>query len=291
MINRFFTPPSSNENSQGKDFSDFVKKTHAEKISTCISKIQNKLINIDDVIDGSGLSLIHYVAAFGDVKSLEWLIDNGANIDLKIGSDERLESMSALHFAVQKNNIEVLKFLLEKTNTPINVSTSDGTTPLLIAAHDQNEPLINLLIQHGENVNCTFKKYGKSYTLLETLFIEGGPLKSIEILLHLDATITHEAMQSAVRSSHLEGIKLLLQYGAIFTQDLLELATDYKNEKFERVEKSKMELDRQRDKMSEDEFIVASMDVDFDIRRLNERKEIEVLIESALSSANKLRPF
>jgi ankyrin repeat protein len=57
---------------------------------------------------------------------------------------------------LKNNNIEIVKYLLEETDTPVDVSTSNGTTALLIAVDDCSESLIHLLRHHGANCNASY---------------------------------------------------------------------------------------------------------------------------------------
>lgn len=295
MNNRLFAQSQSQHESLG----EMLKRQDKEFINKCISEIRDRLIGVDDVINDDGDSLVHFVASFGNTESLDWLIKNGANIHLKIGTKYNRDGYCALYLAALKNNIEVVKFLLEQTDSSVDESTRDGATAFLMAVHDHNEPLIDLLYKHGADVNASYTRSGGvSYTFLE-FFLSGGfendllkdNLKSAEMLLKLNATITQNAIKFVIRSSSIKGVKLLIHHGACFTQNLLEFATRHKDEMSESLEKKKQDLNLNQDKLSVEKRCRATKDIEMIVRTLNKRAEIETLIESALSCNIKLRSF
>lgn len=82
--------------------------------------------------------------------STKYLIDNGANINNQTGY-----GMSAIHWAVNKQNIKVIKVLVE-SNCDINHIDINQLTPLLYAAkkYNINENIILYLIDNGADVDA-----------------------------------------------------------------------------------------------------------------------------------------
>lgn len=85
-----------------------------------------------------------------------FLIDHGANTNL---ADD--DNWSPLHHAVEKQNAECVKLLLEREaatiNTPTKVQSNaliGGWTPLHIASFGGNPELAKLLLDHGADVNA-----------------------------------------------------------------------------------------------------------------------------------------
>lgn len=200
-----------------------------------------------------------------------------------IGKNNELEGYSALHCAAQKNNISVLKFLLENSEIFVDCTTQNGTTPLLIALDDRNEAIVDLLVKHGANVNASYTRLGGiCYTFLE-FYLSGGfsnslpkdNLKSAELLLTLNATITNRSIEGVIIDKDLDGIMLLKKYGATFTNNCLTLAKSKEEEVLRRIEK----LLEQLVKLNNDR---CTLDLNYLTRLHNECKNIRMIIESSL---------
>ncbi|XP_059151289.1 putative ankyrin repeat protein RF_0381 [Physella acuta] len=75
------------------------------------------------------------------------LIDGGANVHHK-----NKEGMTALHYAVRKNNMEVVKLLLHY-GIEVNIISQRRETPLFIAVTNKNFEMAELLVTSGADVN------------------------------------------------------------------------------------------------------------------------------------------
>lgn len=271
----------------GQNFKQRHEELQKELIDKFMLKIQNGLIGIDDAINRDGNSLLLFVASSNDIASLKWLVENGASIHIK----NNHSGYSALHIATQSNQLEIVQFLLEKTDVPVDIPAHDGATPLLLAIIKHDERLIDLFIKKGANVDSVTQYSRTDYTLLE-YFVCGvcsnnphsDNLKSMEILLGLNVTITSRAIEAVIRQADLESLKLLIKYGASFTKDLLNLATVTKDYKKVSVEARRNQLDSERDLMSVEEINDAIFDLNGYEERLQVSHEIEALIRAGLKS-------
>ncbi len=59
---------------------------------------------------------------------------------------------TALHFAIIKKNVEIIRQLL-RCNANVNLQNSSGDTPLHLAARQNNSDLVRQLLNHNANVN------------------------------------------------------------------------------------------------------------------------------------------
>jgi len=81
----------------------------------------------------------------GDLKQVESLLKAGANLFARgFALDE-----TALHFAVESGNVDLVRFLLEK-GIDVNAKQSFGETPLHYAASHGHANVAKLLVEKKE---------------------------------------------------------------------------------------------------------------------------------------------
>ena len=78
----------------------------------------------------------------GQRKAVEWLLDRGARINRE-GNE-----WSALHYAVFAGHEEVAKFLTQK-GANVNAKSTNGSTVLMMAAHEGREKIAAMLLEAG----------------------------------------------------------------------------------------------------------------------------------------------
>lgn len=83
-------------------------------------------------------------------KAVEWLIENGANIELKNNNGK-----SAINIAIEKNSLPVVKGLLELDKIDVNQRDIDGRSLLQNVVVWGNHKMAKLLIQKGADINNT----------------------------------------------------------------------------------------------------------------------------------------
>ena len=93
---------------------------------------------------GDGRTALHQAAAVGNLKVMQMLISNKAQINAKNASGE-----TPLHFAARFNHLDAVKYLIA-SGAAINEKTRyTQTTPLMAAAEMGNETVIRLLMLSG----------------------------------------------------------------------------------------------------------------------------------------------
>lgn len=111
----------------------------------------------------------------------------------------------SLHFAIEHNSLPIAEYLLRKKlvdiechfNNPNNIMTH-GLTPLLYAAHQNNLPMVELLLKHNANPNASIS------TNLDTN----------ETAIRVSEKEGYSALFFAVLHGNVEMVTLLLKNGA-----------------------------------------------------------------------------
>lgn len=92
-------------------------------------------------------------------KKIKWLISNGANVNK---NDNASDFFPPISTAVQKNDYEMVRFLLEECDANPNVGSrypykkesigiqNEGNTPLMVASHDNHPEIVELLCMHKD---------------------------------------------------------------------------------------------------------------------------------------------
>ncbi|NXP61177.1 NFKB1 factor, partial [Chloropsis cyanopogon] len=97
--------------------------------------------------NGEGLSAIHMVVMANSMSCLKQLIAAGVNVN----AQEQKSGRTALHLAVEQENIPLAGCLLLEGDADVDSTTYDGTTPLHIAAGRGSTKLAAVLKAAGAN--------------------------------------------------------------------------------------------------------------------------------------------
>uniref|UniRef100_Q04861-2 Isoform 2 of Nuclear factor NF-kappa-B p105 subunit n=1 Tax=Gallus gallus TaxID=9031 RepID=Q04861-2 len=100
-----------------------------DKILSLLLKHQ-KASSMIDLSNGEGLSAIHMVVTANSLSCLKLLIAAGVDVN----AQEQKSGRTALHLAVEQENVPLAGCLLLEGDADVDSTTYDGTTPLHIAA-------------------------------------------------------------------------------------------------------------------------------------------------------------
>lgn len=103
--------------------------------------------NIDINIQGNnGWTYLHYSVAQGEYEITNYLLENGANPDIKNHINNY-----PLNYAINYENIEIVKLLIEY-HANINIVDFHGFSPIFNAIEKNNTDLFKLLISNGADI-------------------------------------------------------------------------------------------------------------------------------------------
>lgn len=94
--------------------------------------------------------LITAIITNKDLKTVKLLIDKGVNINQRIDCSGK----TALHYAAIKNLPEIVQFLIDH-KADIDSTNYWGTTPLMLAVQDNNMQAMEILLNNKADVNAT----------------------------------------------------------------------------------------------------------------------------------------
>jgi len=202
-----------------------------------------------------GYSALHYAVFYNHRSIVEYLLDEGANIDiiantgltplmwgvdrghvelvgflLECEADPAIvnqEGFSALHFAVRSKNYAMVEMLLSFNTeteewTKVNGRTKTGYTAINFAAFDGSLKILQLLVEYGGNVNiCSYSNVSPLHRAITKKHID-----VVEFLLENGADVDKNddnkrtGLHIAALSGELEIVKLLCKYNASLNLDI-----------------------------------------------------------------------
>ncbi|XP_048712204.1 fibronectin type 3 and ankyrin repeat domains protein 1 isoform X5 [Caretta caretta] len=127
-----------------------------------------------EVRDLGGCSALHWAVDGGHCDVIEWMINDGCQVDTK---DTVLEWTPLMRVSAVTGNKDVASLLIE-AGADVNMKDKDGKTPLMVAVLNNHEELIQLLLDKGAD-STVKNEYGKG--LLE--MARGFHRHSVVILL------------------------------------------------------------------------------------------------------------
>lgn len=107
----------------------------------------NTRASVSDI--NCGRTVLHAAANKGFYEVVNYLIDNGANVNIKDNS-----GYTALHLAISKNSIECAEILLKNNANVHAIDNKEGYSPILYCCVERdNEEMIDLLLKFGADIN------------------------------------------------------------------------------------------------------------------------------------------
>jgi len=170
------------------------------------------------VVDTKAMSseekLIQAVIA-GDVDATKSALDQGAQINV---ADD--DGWHPLHIAVQKQNVQFIRWFLERPEINVNARNKWGSTPLMLAASSGNLDSVECLLRHPMiRVNLQSDYYGRT-ALIETAVKGHAHVTRCLVSFGADVNLTDKtgrntALIEAIKNKHTDIAIYLLRTGAI----------------------------------------------------------------------------
>lgn len=144
---------------------------------------------IDKDFFPQGTTPLMIASFYGYIDSVKNLISKGANVNAQTDFSENdifEYSQTALSYAVDKNQTEIVKILLDNKAKVSN--DQKGSTPLVSACANGNIDIVKMLITHGADVNIPA---GEDFTPLFAATINNKP-EIVEILVEAGANLEYK---------------------------------------------------------------------------------------------------
>jgi ankyrin repeat protein len=161
-----------------------------------------------DTRGARGATLLMHAAAFGNVETVRFLIDSGADINAK-------NDLGATALLWAARDPDKARLLIEH-GADVNVQSKQGRTPLMLAAfRDGGSDIVALLLAKGSNVNA---RDGVGDTAL-LLAAEIGNIETMRLLIAKGADVHainrygDSTLFAAARGHRIEAVRLMIDKG------------------------------------------------------------------------------
>jgi uncharacterized protein len=148
----------------------------------------------------------------GDKAAVQALLQQKADVNA-----QQVDGTSALHWAVQSNDLQLTDLLLRAGAKPGAVNHT-GATPLLIATQIGNAAMIERLLTAGADPNAALTKTGDTALMMAA---RTGKADAVKVLLDHRAQVNAKetwggttALMWAVSERHADVAKMLVEHGA-----------------------------------------------------------------------------
>eukprot|EP01103_Thecamoeba_quadrilineata_P014454 TRINITY_DN431_c1_g3_i1.p1 TRINITY_DN431_c1_g3~~TRINITY_DN431_c1_g3_i1.p1 ORF type:complete len:437 (-),score=89.38 TRINITY_DN431_c1_g3_i1:91-1401(-) len=147
----------------------------------------------------------------GNLELVKWLVEHGADINLRCSTAEKNAGITALHHASSMGQLEIVQYLVSKGGAVNDKDNDLGASPIIFAAKTGKTEVVKHLIEVGANPND--RRKDGAFPLF--LAAQNGFVKTVRILLEKGADpnmvfgkkIT--ALMIAKEKKHTEVVKLL----------------------------------------------------------------------------------
>ncbi|PWY57469.1 hypothetical protein DGG96_01775 [Legionella qingyii] len=157
------------------------------------------------VRDNYGNTPLMVAAGRGNLKIIEYLLENGVDLHLKNNQGE-----AAIIFAAENGHLNALKFLEEK-GADLTIVNDNGENALLVAARQGHVACVSYLLERGLSVDLQ-NNQGKSAFQLA---LEASQLEIADLLVARSTSNEKDyALIDAVNRGDLVAVQWLMEHGA-----------------------------------------------------------------------------
>ena len=108
----------------------------------------NNGADIDATYGDYGETSLIFSIIYKHIEIASMLIERGANINFTVGYHRK----NALMYAIESKNIEIISMLIER-GIDINAQDNDGWTALMYASDKLDKDIVSILIKNGADIN------------------------------------------------------------------------------------------------------------------------------------------
>lgn len=207
-------------------FREFSKWLHEERSALTLRCFVSDGKFATDT-DSVYCKILDVIFSIREVHPVLWSASNGYEAYLKNclknGRSPNLRDssgQSALHVAVRKEHMQVIRILIEGWNADVNVSDCDGQTPLHLAMIHcrENRELIELLFQRGADINVKNKSHKSALELAEQLQVDPSILESRHLFQGPSEDMIEEGIRMPQRPQLPDAIHACLNFRATLAE-------------------------------------------------------------------------
>ena len=140
-------PATAQQQSASYKFLQAVRDAKADEVTKALEEPGSRIVDTRDVSSGEGA--VHIVVKRGDITYLRYLLQRGANPDLRDG-----QGNTPLLLAVNGGQ-EPMIALLKAANANVNLANTRGETPLILAVQRRDLTMARELIADGADPDQT----------------------------------------------------------------------------------------------------------------------------------------
>ena len=161
---------------------------------------------------GASASELADAAMTGSRERVATLLQQGSDADAR-----QIDGTTALHWAVRRNDIDIIEMLLRAGADP-TVSNQAEVTPIQLATINGSTPVITRLLAAGVHPNTALNRHGDTPLMMAA---RTGRIDAVQALLNNGADVNAKetwggttALMWAVAEHHADAAKLLVDHGA-----------------------------------------------------------------------------
>eukprot|EP01100_Stratorugosa_tubuloviscum_P009661 TRINITY_DN404_c0_g1_i1.p1 TRINITY_DN404_c0_g1~~TRINITY_DN404_c0_g1_i1.p1 ORF type:complete len:183 (+),score=73.83 TRINITY_DN404_c0_g1_i1:52-549(+) len=113
-------------------------------LELCKKRLESAMVKINSK-DAQGRTPLHEAARWNHAHVIDWLIENGAEIEI-----QTVDGSTALQIAAAHGQVTAIEMLLNK-GAQIDSKNQNLDTPLMMASSRGHIPAINILLARGAN--------------------------------------------------------------------------------------------------------------------------------------------